>query len=160
MVTILDEVGIVAIGRNEGERLVNRLQSLKSQSSNIIYVDSGSVDDSVSAARNLDIVALILDPTIPFTAARARNEGFAALKRMRPQVRFVQIVDGDCVLAQDWLDSAFTFLSKHQDVACSMRPPTRETSSFYLSLQQIGGRRVGHFNRRSAGVRRRCSNSQ
>jgi glycosyltransferase involved in cell wall biosynthesis len=40
------DLGIVAIGRNEGQRLINCLTSLQSQNANIIYVDSGSTDGS------------------------------------------------------------------------------------------------------------------
>src|SRR4051794_34576453 len=40
-------VGIVVIGRNEGERLVRCLRSVVGRAENIVYVDSGSSDGSV-----------------------------------------------------------------------------------------------------------------
>src|SRR5262245_28643656 len=96
-------MGIVVIGRNEGERLIRCLQSAKSHTDDIVYVDSGSTDGSTRTAENLGILVVKLDLAQPFTAARARNEGFAALKALRPDIRFVQFVDGDCELVDDWL---------------------------------------------------------
>ena len=46
----MDGVGIVVIGRNEGERLVRCVESCRSQTPVIVYVDSGSSDGSVDAA--------------------------------------------------------------------------------------------------------------
>ena len=43
---MLPDVAIVAIGRNEGERLRLCLKSAVSQALTVIYVDSGSTDDS------------------------------------------------------------------------------------------------------------------
>ena len=45
MVGVTAKVGTVVIGRNEGERLKRCLNSLSSAST-VIYVDSGSSDDS------------------------------------------------------------------------------------------------------------------
>ena len=72
------EIGVVVIGRNEGERLVTCLKSMLSQIGNTVYVDSGSTDESVENARKLGAVVHELDMSKPFTAARARNAGFAA----------------------------------------------------------------------------------
>ena len=53
-----DRVGFVVIGRNEGERLVRCLDSLKSAgAAEIVYVDSGSTDGSVmEAARSFQAI--------------------------------------------------------------------------------------------------------
>jgi glycosyltransferase involved in cell wall biosynthesis len=50
---IPDDVGVVAIGRNEGERLIGCLASAKTDTDNIVYVDSGSTDGSVAAAERM-----------------------------------------------------------------------------------------------------------
>ena len=47
----LDRVGLVAIGRNEGERLRACLSSVVGRLSHIVYVDSGSTDGSVQMAQ-------------------------------------------------------------------------------------------------------------
>lgn len=99
--------GIVAIGRNEGQRLRTCLAaSLATRSAAVVYVDSGSTDGSVALARSLGVDVVELDLSIPFTAARARNEGFARLKQVVPGVEFVQFLDGDCELRPDWCERA------------------------------------------------------
>jgi GT2 family glycosyltransferase len=99
-------IGVVAIGRNEGERLRRCLESLDGHGLTVVYVDSGSTDDSVALARSLGIDVVDLDMSIPFTAARARNAGFERLLQIDPGVRFVQFLDGDCEVADGWLERA------------------------------------------------------
>lgn len=103
-------VGHVAIGRNEGERLVACLASLARAGGPIVYVDSGSTDGSVAAARRAGAQIVALDMSKPFTAARARNEGLKALASIAPDTSYVQFVDGDCELAEGWIDAALAFL--------------------------------------------------
>ena len=68
-------IGVVVIGRNEGLRLERCLISLVGSAQKVVYVDSGSTDGSVQMALRLGVEVVELDMTIPFTAARARNEG-------------------------------------------------------------------------------------
>ncbi|MNP03069.1 hypothetical protein D3C76_949390 [compost metagenome] len=68
-------------------------------------------------ARQRGVEVLALDMTRPFTAARARNEGFARLQRLLPTMRHVQFVDGDCEVAAGWLPKALAFLYAHPAVA-------------------------------------------
>lgn len=99
-------VGIVVIGRNEGKRLLLSLQSMQESNCPLVYVDSGSSDDSINIATPLADIVHRLDPSRPFSAARARNEGFKKLTNLFPTIKFVQFVDGDCILSNEWLDSA------------------------------------------------------
>src|SRR5687767_7045111 len=48
--TSLNDVGVVAIGRNEDQRLVRCLESMPRTIRKAVYVDSGSTDDSVANA--------------------------------------------------------------------------------------------------------------
>ncbi|MBN9439286.1 MAG: glycosyltransferase family 2 protein [Bosea sp.] len=112
-----ERLGIVVIGRNEGERLVACLDSLGALAANAVYVDSGSSDGSVEMARAKGAAVVDLDLAKPFTASRARNAGFAALQERLPDLAFVQFVDGDCRLAAGWLDRAAAFLRGRDDVA-------------------------------------------
>ena len=98
--------GIVVIGRNEGERLLACLRSVRALGCPVVYVDSGSADGSLERAAALCDLALALDPTRPFSAARARNEGLNALLAARPELRSIQFLDGDCTLLPGWLDAA------------------------------------------------------
>jgi len=113
----------VVIGRNEGERLRRCLGSLLGRVEQIVYVDSASTDGSVEHARTLGIEVLELDISIPFTAARARNEGFLRATELAPDAELVMFVDGDCEVNQDWLVAAHRFLSGNQGyaVACGRR---------------------------------------
>ena len=110
-------VGVVVIGRNEGERLKRCLESLGGVVGQVVYVDSGSTDGSVEMARAMGVEVLGLDMGTAFTAARARNEGFGRLREMVAGVAYVQFMDGDCELAGGWLHESATFLGEHDGVA-------------------------------------------
>jgi glycosyltransferase involved in cell wall biosynthesis len=109
--------GAVAIGRNEGERLRRCLESVRADASSTVYVDSGSRDASVALARGLGVHVVELDMRLPFTAARARNAGFAHLIEIAPTIEFVQFVDGDCEVVAGWMTQAAAFLCAQHEVA-------------------------------------------
>ncbi|MFN3620495.1 glycosyltransferase [Sphingorhabdus sp.] len=125
-------IGLVAIGRNEGERLKRCLRSVPAHIP-LVYVDSASTDDSVAFARARQALVVELDMAIPFSAARARNEGLGALLARHPQIEFVQFVDGDCELEADWLDTAAKFLKSRPPVGavCGRRRERYPDASIY-----------------------------
>lgn len=110
--------GIVAIGRNEGDRLKRCLQSLPKPAL-VVYVDSGSTDGSDKWAVDFGAELVRLDLSVPFTAARARNAGFRRLIELSPNIRAVQFIDGDCELQRDWVAAALNFLAQNDDVAAA-----------------------------------------
>jgi glycosyltransferase involved in cell wall biosynthesis len=126
-------IGVVVIGRNEGPRLERCLVSLIDSAEQVVYVDSGSTDNSVQMARKLGVEVVELDMTLPFTAARARNEGFARVHSLLPTMRFVQFVDGDCEVVDTWLLQAQAFLDARPDVAvvCGRRRERFPQRSIY-----------------------------
>lgn len=130
-------VDCVVIGRNEGERLKHCLLSLQNRFRQIVYVDSGSQDESVKIASELADKVVRLDPNLPFTAARARNEGIKALSVLSPD--FVQLIDGDCVLQPDWLDTARSYLAENPEVAvvCGRRWEIAPENSVFNRLVDI-----------------------
>jgi len=111
------EIGVVVIGRNEGERLRRCLESLGELVRAAIYVDSGSDDGSIEMARGMGATVVELDVTRPFTAARARNAGFEALDAGARPVAFVQFVDGDCEVESGWLQQAAAELRANPELA-------------------------------------------
>ena len=126
-------IGLVVIGRNEGERLRVCLQSVLGAGRCVVYVDSGSTDGSVQLARGMGAVVVPLDMAIPFTAARARNAGWRELARLAPRVQYVQFVDGDCELNPGWLPVAQVFLEAnpgHAVVAGRLRERYPDHSVF------------------------------
>lgn len=106
MSAAFNNIGVVVIGRNEGERLRRCLASVSGNVAALVYVDSASTDGSVSMARNHGVKVVELDMSLPFSAARARNAGFQALVDQFPQVAFVQFIDGDCELFPGWMSAA------------------------------------------------------
>ena len=126
----------IAIGRNEGARLIACLDSLAGRVERLVYVDSGSTDGSqaAAAARGAEVVAL--DLSVPFTAARARNAGLGQLMQDGAPPRLVQFLDGDCVLEPGWLDTASAFLEAHSDVAvaCGRRREIAPEASLWNRL--------------------------
>ncbi len=135
----VSRVGLVAIGRNEGQRLRQCLESVVGKVAPVVYVDSGSTDGSVDLARSLNVHVVELDLSIPFTAARARNTGLAALLELDPDVEFVQFVDGDCEVVDGWLAIAQQHLQTHPAVVvvCGRRRERFPQATLYNRLCDI-----------------------
>ncbi len=126
-------IGAIAIGRNEGARLVQCLDSLQWQQVDcIVYVDSGSTDGSADMARARGVEVVSLDMTQPFTAARARNAGLERL-RQKGAPDFVQLVDGDCEVQPGWIARAEAFLQENPQIAvvCGRRRERFPEASIY-----------------------------
>jgi GT2 family glycosyltransferase len=113
----MSQLGIVAIGRNEGDRLRRCLASVVERGLPVVYVDSGSTDGSVELARAFGTEVVELDMSQPFTAARARNAGLERLEEIEPGIRFVQFVDGDCEVIAGWLEHALAAIEPRPKVA-------------------------------------------
>ncbi|MBO9581960.1 MAG: glycosyltransferase family 2 protein [Sphingobium sp.] len=96
---------VVAIGRNEGERLVRCFDSIGDDYP-AVYVDSGSTDGSVAEADKRGIQVVHLSTDAGFTAARARNAGWRAVAQANTALDYIQFVDGDCEFAPGWIARA------------------------------------------------------
>lgn len=106
-------IDAVLIGRNEGARLVAALTALMPHVRRAVYVDSGSTDGSVAAARAAGAQVVALDMSVPFSAARARNAGFDALDADG----YVMFVDGDCAVEAGFIPAAAAVLDARPDLA-------------------------------------------
>lgn len=135
----MNDTGVIAIGRNEGERLRRSLQSLAGRGMTVVYVDSGSNDGSVALARSLGAQVVELDTSAPFSAARARNAGVEKLVLLNPSTSFVQFVDGDCEVREGWIERARAELEARTDVAvvCGRRRERFADASVYNRLADL-----------------------
>src|ERR1700743_3060281 len=116
--------GYIVIGRNEGERLKACIRSLP-PGAPFIYVCCGSTDGSPGWVRDRGILVHELPQDQPFTAARARNAGFALLRELAPVTKFVHFIDGDCELYTAWPDTAVSFLEENPEI-CAVFGRRRE----------------------------------
>ncbi len=133
---IAPRLAVIAIGRNEGVRLERCLRSLDPKRLPVIYVDSGSTDGSQELAHGMGAIVHALATDRPFTAARARAEGFAAMLALMSEPDYVMFVDGDCEIEQGWLDRAVAFLDKEPRyaVVCGRRRERHPDTSSYNRL--------------------------
>ena len=105
MLGMKNKLAVVVIGRNEGERLARCLRSVAGatpwkEGVELIYVDSGSHDDSVRLAESLGWRVLPLEAS-RMTAALARNAGWTS-----SDSDWVLFLDGDTVLHSGFLAAA------------------------------------------------------
>jgi GT2 family glycosyltransferase len=118
---VTQDIGLVAIGRNEGARLracLTTARALLGSQAPLVYVDSGSTDDSLEIARDIGARIVEIDPATGFTAARARNLGAAALAQAPDGgPDFIQFIDGDCELVPGWLNAARARLDESPGIA-------------------------------------------
>jgi glycosyltransferase involved in cell wall biosynthesis len=132
-------IALIAIGRNEGERLRRCLASVVGRGMTVVYVDSASSDASPIVAREMGAAVVDLDMSLPFSAARARNEGFARLMQIDPAVQYVQFVDGDCEIVPGWIEAAKQSLGANEKVAvvCGRRRERFPEASVYNKLADV-----------------------
>lgn len=132
-------VGVVAIGRNEGERLRRCLDSLDGHGLPVVYVDSGSSDGSPEHAKRRGVHVVNLDLSRVFTAARARNEGFDALLERHPGLEFVFFVDGDCEVVETFIAEAVACMDNRRDLAvvCGRRMERFPEATIYNRLADM-----------------------
>lgn len=135
---IVANVGLVVIGRNEGERLRRCLASAARSigTARAVYVDSGSTDGSVQQARAAGVEVVDLDTSVKFTAARARNAGVQRLVQIAPDTDYVMFVDGDCEIVETWWAAATARLDADAAlaVACGRRRERFPARSVYNRL--------------------------
>jgi len=109
----LPAISIVIIGLNVEKYLKGSIDAIMNSSYpasklEIIYVDSGSNDNSLEIARNYENINILeLDRNNP-SAAKGRNAGFKAASH-----GLIQFVDADSYLEKDWLASAVKYINPY-----------------------------------------------
>ncbi len=115
--TAINDVGVVVIGRNEGERLMRCMDALVAAgvpNTHLVYVDSGSSDGSLARVRARGVDGAAIDA--PFTAAKGRNAGFTHITDKFHDLLAVQFVDGDCEVLPAWIAVAAALLRSDASV--------------------------------------------
>jgi glycosyltransferase involved in cell wall biosynthesis len=103
-------LGVVIIGRNEESTIQASIESASPYP--LVYVDSGSSDQSVELAKASKAHVIELDDSKAYTAARGRNAGFRYLSEQYPDIQYIQFVDGDSTLSKGWLEYGAAVLEK------------------------------------------------
>lgn len=153
-------IAAIAIGRNEGDRLIACLDALVGQVERIVYVDSGSTDNSVAEAQARGVEVVALDMSIPFTAARARNAGLTHIQASGPAPDYVQFLDGDCILQSGWIETGTQFLDQNPEAAavCGRNRERFPERSVYNRLADIEwDTPIGQAKATGGNVMMRCS---
>lgn len=129
-------IGVVVIGRNEGDRLQVCLEPLSRLGYPLCYVDSGSIDGSPELADGLTDFVERLDPSEPFTAARGRNRGLELLLEAHPYLEYVHVFDGDTEVEPGWLEFAIAALDgdDYLGAVCGRRRERYPDASPYNAL--------------------------
>ena len=129
-------VSVVVIGRNEGERLERCLVSVakmcrESFQTEVIYVDSGSTDDSVEVAGRLGVTAISLTSVRP-TAALGRNAGWRLARG-----KFILFLDGDTVLDPNFVAESLSDFKEGTAVVWGHRRELYPSASVYQRVLDL-----------------------
>lgn len=134
-------LGIVIIGRNEGEKLRRSLRSVLRTGYPTVYADSGSSDGSAALAESMGVTVVKLDPSRPMNASRGRKEGFARILRDYPQfeLEYVLFLDGDCVLDERFVPAAIDVMKRRPEVGvvCGRRSELHPEASVYNRIANL-----------------------
>jgi glycosyltransferase involved in cell wall biosynthesis len=135
----MKKVGVVVIGRNEGQRLELCLESILRAEVFCVYVDSQSTDDSVAEAEKRNIISVVLDDSSPVNASRARNIGFSTIIEHHPDLDYVHFIDADCELDPAWLPEAIGVLDLDTSISivCGRLHEKYRNKSIYMRLCDI-----------------------
>jgi len=107
-------ISLVVIGKNEAQNLLRCFNSIdREQFKEVIYVDSSSIDDSIKIVQdNFKFVQIIRLRSNYYSASLAR---FVGLKYVSSE--YVQFLDGDMTLDNDWIKKSHSFLLNNKKVA-------------------------------------------
>jgi glycosyltransferase involved in cell wall biosynthesis len=111
----LPKLSLVVIGRNEGQRLARCLESIRQVRgvavTEVIYVDSDSVDGSPDLARRYGATVITVHPERP-TASIGRNAGWR-----QAASELILFLDGDTELHPDFPAAACAEMSRNPTIA-------------------------------------------
>jgi glycosyltransferase involved in cell wall biosynthesis len=134
---MLEDTAIVAIARNEGERLKRCLRSCAGVTRHLIFSDSGSTDGSADWARMQGVE--VVDLERPWNQPRGRNAGFRRLLEIAPDVKYVFFIDGDCQLIPGFIEAAHALIERDSKLGalCGRRLEEHPQASIYNRLTHM-----------------------
>lgn len=140
-------VDCVIIGINSASTLADCIEHVQASHYDkgelrIIYVDSGSTDDSISIAQSLDAKVVKLHPRHP-TPGMGRNAGWRVGK-----APFVQFIDSDTLVHPEWIHRGVSALQEKQHLG-AVRGRLDEVSPDASIFNWIGHQ---EWNPKEAGV--------
>ena len=107
-----EDVTFVVIGRNEAKNLPRCFESIQMVCKNIIFIDSGSVDNSLEIAKNYEIKKIIKYKANFPTPALSRCIGTEDIT-----TEYIQFLDGDMSIDDSWINVGLSKLKKHPEIA-------------------------------------------
>ena len=136
MTESLNLVSVVVIGKNEGMRLERCLKSVRRMSckgfrTEVIYVDSGSIDNSIELANRLGATTIALNSLHP-TAALGRNVGWRLA-----QGNFILFLDGDTVLDPHFVAESLPDFTEKTAVVWGHRRELFPSASVYQRVLDL-----------------------
>jgi glycosyltransferase involved in cell wall biosynthesis len=147
---MLPPISVVVIGMNEAEHLEACFKAIRAsdypgECLELIYVDSGSTDQSIEIAHKYTS-SVHIEPEWP-TAARNRNRGLIESK-----YNIVHFIDGDIIIDADYLRSAVERLLK-EDIQCVFgRLEEKNTKGIGgILLHDYSNREPGYIDAPGAG---------
>jgi glycosyltransferase involved in cell wall biosynthesis len=116
MTNTIPDLSIVIIARNEAENIARAIESVLRgvehwPQTEILLVDSASMDGTVEIARQYPINIVRLDPAWFLSASAGRYIG---MRYSRGDL--IMYMDGDMELAPEWLDQAVPFILEHPEL--------------------------------------------
>ena len=100
----------------------------------IVFVTTDRDSEAAAAAIRMG-VDVVTASTTPFNPGRVRNTGYRRLKALDPQVEYVQFLEPDFVLDENWFTEALGFMERRPEVAIidgGQREQFRENSMLNL----------------------------
>ena len=138
---LVNLIGVVVIGRNEGDRLKRCLNSLKEKYPKVaaVYVDSLSGDNSLQTAKSMGYDSISIGNEVAPSAALGRNTGAQYLINKYPQLELIQFLDGDSEICENWLETSGNFLAVNQDIGIvsGVKSESDRNDSFFGQLNGV-----------------------
>jgi glycosyltransferase involved in cell wall biosynthesis len=109
---MISDLTFVIIGRNESQNLARTFTSVLKVTDNIIFVDSNSIDNSISIAKEFGIKKILKVCSNYGTAALSRSIGASEAK-----TKYIQFLDGDETIEFGWVEKAIKKIESNNKIA-------------------------------------------